>query len=82
MGIKTVHNHHLSASPHPISLGKVRRKNSGVVELKIQHDFVLSYCLMQLVLVPAEHTLKYNEGCIKISEANTGGKFSNFYPSN
>ena len=50
--------------------------------MKIQHDFVLSYCLMQLVVVPAEHNLKYNEGCIKISEANTGGKFSNFYPSN
>ena len=83
MGIKTVPKHPLSAPPPPpISLGKVRRKNSGVVELKIQHDFVLSYCLMQLVVVPAEHNLKYNEGCIKISEANTGGKFSNFYPSN
>ena len=48
--------------------------------MKIQHDVVLSYCLMQLVVVPAE--LKYSEGCFNISEANTAGKFSNFYPSN
>ena len=60
MGIKTVHNHHLSASPPPL-LGKSSEKKfrcSWVGSVKIQHDFVLSYCLMQLVVVPAEHNLK------------------------
>ena len=70
--------------PLPTLLGKSSEKKfrCGRVGVKIQHDVALSYCLRQLLVVPAEHYLKYNEGCFKISEANTAGKFSNFYPPN